>query len=94
MFDQPKVRHLRRDPRIAISFEAGGRKEFLMDHYLVLRGTARITDGGAPALLSRLAQTYLGAGVHFPPMPNPPEGFVIRMTVEKVSGSGPWEHEA
>ena len=44
-------------------------------------------------VLRRLAHVYLGPDVDFPPMPNPPAGFVIRMTVEKVSGNGRWSHE-
>ena len=91
--DQPKLRNLRRDPRIAMSFEADGRNAYGLDHYLVLRGTARVTEGGAPEILNRLAKIYIGPGVDFPPMPNPPPGFVIRMTVERVSGSGSWGAE-
>jgi len=50
-----------------------------------------LTEGGAPALLQRLAHVYLGADVVFPAMPNPPPGFKIRVTVEKVSGLGEWD---
>jgi PPOX class probable F420-dependent enzyme len=88
--DQRKLRNLRADPRVALSFAAPGRNEYGLDHYLVLRGRARVTDGGAPELLQRLARTYLGPAVPFPPMPNPPAGFVIRIDVEKVSGLGHW----
>ena len=88
--DQAKLQNLRRDPRIAISFQAPGRNDFGLDHYLVLRGRARVTEGGAPELLQRLAHIYLGPDVRFPPMPDPPPGFVIRMAVEKVSGIGSW----
>ena len=49
-----------------------------------------MTDGGAAVLLHDLAQIYIGPGTPFPPMPDPPPGFVIRVTVEKVSGNGPW----
>jgi PPOX class probable F420-dependent enzyme len=91
--DQPKLRNIRRDPRIAMSFQAEGRDPYGLDHYLVLRGRARVTEGGAAALLHRLAQVYLGAGVDFPPMPDPPAGFVIRMTVERISGNGRWSDE-
>jgi hypothetical protein len=35
--------------------ETGGRSNGL-DHYLVVHGTARITEGGAPELLQRLAR--------------------------------------
>ncbi len=88
--DQTKLRNLRRDPRIAVSFRAPGRKAYDLDNYLVLRGTARVTEGGAAKLLHDLAQIYIGPGTAFPPMPDPPPGFVIRVTVERVSGVGDW----
>lgn len=90
LHDQTKLRNLRADPRIALSFAAPGRNEYGLDHYLVLRGRARLTDGGAPELLHQLAQTYIGPGTPFPPMPDPPPGYVIRIAVEKVSGIGDW----
>jgi PPOX class probable F420-dependent enzyme len=89
LFDQPKLRNLRRDPRIALSFVTGGRNTIGLDNYLVLHGHARVTEGGAPGVLAALAKTYLGPDVVFPPMPNPPPGFVTRITVDRISGSGP-----
>jgi PPOX class probable F420-dependent enzyme len=91
MSDQAKLRNLRANPRIAMSFAAPGRTEHGLDNYLVLRGRARVTEGGAPELLQQLAYTYIGPGVRFPPMLDPPPGFVIRMTVEKIAGIGDWE---
>lgn len=52
--------------------------------------TARITEGGAAELLQRLARTYLGPDVRFPPMDNPPPGFITHIRVDRVSGVGPW----
>ena len=52
-------------------------------------GTARVTEGGAAALLQELAHTYLGPDVKFPPMDNPPPGF-IRASRWTVAGVGPW----
>ena len=88
--DQAKLRNLRRDPRIAVSFQAPGRNAYELDNYLVLRGTARVTEGGAAELLHELAQTYIAPGTPFPPMPDPPPGFVIRISVAKVAGNGDW----
>jgi PPOX class probable F420-dependent enzyme len=85
-----KVRNLERDPRIAISIEGEGLGERGLRKYLVLRGTARIQEGGAPELLQRLARVYMGPDVKYPPMEDPPPGYVIRMTPERVSGEGPW----
>jgi hypothetical protein len=50
----------------------------------------KIEVGGAPELLQQLAQIYVGPGTKFPPMPDPPPGFVIRVTADKVRGMGPW----
>ena len=88
--DQRKLRNIRRDPRVALSVTTGRRNDFGLDEYLVVDGTARITEGGAPELLQELARTYLGPDVRFPPMPDPPPGFVTRITAERVSGIGAW----
>ena len=61
-----------------------------LDGYLVVDGLARVTEGGAPELLQELARTYLGPDVRFPPMPDPPPGFVTRITPERIGGVGPW----
>jgi PPOX class probable F420-dependent enzyme len=89
MLPHRKVRNVRNDPRVAVSFEAEGRTNG-MDNYLVVYGRARITEGGAADLLQRLAESYIGPGVKFPPMENPPPGYLTRITVERVAGVGPW----
>jgi len=91
LWDQEKLRNIRADPRIALSFEVPGQVFNGLPSYLVLRGQARVTEGGAPELLQRLAHTYIGPGVTFPPMPAPPAGYVTRVTVEAVSGMGDWD---
>ncbi|HXV92700.1 MAG TPA: PPOX class F420-dependent oxidoreductase [Pseudonocardia sp.] len=85
-----KVRNLRRDPRIVLSFESDERNPIGMQHYLVVHGHARVTEGGAPELLRRLAPTFVGPGIDFPLPPNAPPGYVVRITVDRVGGSGPW----
>ena len=85
-----KVRNIRRDPRVALSIEAGTRNEIGLDEYIVIHGNARVTEGGAPELLQRLARTYLGPDVKFPPMDNPPAGYITHITVDRVGGVGPW----
>jgi PPOX class probable F420-dependent enzyme len=85
-----KVRNIERDPRVALSIEAKGVNELGLQEYLVVHGIARIQEGGAPELLQRLARTYIGPDVVFPPMPDPPPGFVTRITVERLGGVGPW----
>src|SRR5438445_11481244 len=80
LYEHRKVRNIRRDPTVALSFEAPGTNDIGMRHYVVLYGRARITEGGAPELLQRLAEIYVGPGAKFPPMPDPPPGFVTRIS--------------
>jgi PPOX class probable F420-dependent enzyme len=90
MPDQRKLRNLRRDPRIALSVASTTTNEWGLLEYLVVYGTARVSEGGAAATLQRLAHTYLGPDVVFPNMPDPPPGFVTRITPERLGGVGPW----
>jgi len=85
-----KIRNLERDPRIALSIEAPSTNDIGMRQYLVLQGTARVEAGGAPELLQRLALVHVGPDVRFPPMDDPPPGSIVRITVDKISGVGPW----
>jgi PPOX class probable F420-dependent enzyme len=87
---QQKLRNIERDPRVTMSLETGTTNAMGLREYLVVHGRARIEEGGAPELLQTLAHTYLGEGVTFPPMPDPPPGFVARTTMERLGGVGPW----
>ena len=87
---QKKLRNVRRDPRVALSVEGTELQPPGLKQYVVVHGRARITEGGAPELLQELAYRYLGPGVKFPPMPDPPAGFVLRITPERIGGVGPW----
>ena len=88
--DQQKLRNVRRDPRVVISLEGTETQPPGLKEYLVVHGTARLEPGGAPELLQRLARVYLGPGVKFPPMDDPPPGVVMRITPERLGGVGPW----
>ena len=85
-----KVRNVQRDPRVVLSLETGERNPSGLDHYLVVYGEARVQEGGAPEVLQRFAHTYLGPDVRFPPMADPPPGYVMRITPHRVTGVGPW----
>jgi PPOX class probable F420-dependent enzyme len=88
--DQRKLANLRRDPRITLSIHTADTNAYGLTEYLVVYGRARVTEGGAPELLQELARTYIGEGVKFPAMDDPPPGFVTHIAVERVAGVGPW----
>jgi PPOX class probable F420-dependent enzyme len=87
---QRKLENIRRDPRVAVSFEGSEVRPPGLREYVVVHGRATIEEGGAPELLQQLAHVHLGPDVRFPPMDDPPPGFLIRIAVERVGGIGPW----
>lgn len=85
-----KVQNMQRDPRVVISLAAETKSDFGLTEYAVIYGQASIREGGAAELLQRLAEVYMGPGVKFPPMEDPPPGYVARITVQRIGGVGPW----
>jgi PPOX class probable F420-dependent enzyme len=80
------------DSRITLSVQTGGKDAHGLDQYLVVEGTAELTDGGGLDLVNRLAQVYLGEGTVWPPPDGTgPAGHVLRITPERVRGNGPWK---
>lgn len=76
--------------RVALSLEGTEIQPPGLQQYLVVYGTPRITEGGAPQLLQELAHVYLCPDVKFPPFDDPPPGRIVHITVERVAGVGPW----
>jgi len=85
-----KVRNVERDPRVVMSIEGPGLNERGLREYLVIHGRARVQEGGAAALLQKLAHVYLGPEVVFPPPGFDAPGYVIRITPERLGGVGSW----
>jgi PPOX class probable F420-dependent enzyme len=88
--ERRKLDNIRRDPRVSLSMEGNGLNGIGLRDHLVVHGRARIVEGGGPELLQRLARTYLGPDVRFPPMDDPPPGVVVHISAERLGGSGPW----
>jgi len=83
-----KLKNIQHDARVALSMVTGGKTNGL-DNYLVINGRARVTEGGAPKLLNRLAQIYIAPGTTFAP-DGSPQGYITHITVESIRGIGPW----
>jgi PPOX class probable F420-dependent enzyme len=88
--ERRKLDNIRRDPRVCLSIEGTAINAMGLREYLVVHGTARIEEGGGPELLQRLAYTYIGPDVTFPPMEDPPPGVVVHIVPERLGGVGPW----
>lgn len=61
--------------------------------YAVVHARAAVEPGGgAWDLLSRLATVYLPPGTEFPEARRP--GYIVRYSVERIGGVGPWRQSA
>src|SRR5262245_36079852 len=89
-----KVRNVRRDRRVALSLLGDKTNAQGLREYVVVYGTARVTEGGAVDLLQRLGRIYLGPDADFPPatMRNIP-GYITRITPTRFTGIGPWSSQ-
>jgi PPOX class probable F420-dependent enzyme len=84
-----KLRNIERDPRVVLSFEAPRDRGAFLNPYAVLRARAAIEPSdGAWDLLNRLTKVYLSPATDFPAPRGP--GYIVRYSVERVSGVGPW----
>lgn len=82
--DHVKLRNIRRDPRVTLSVEADVPFEGFSP-YVVIKGIARVEEGGAVPVLRRITNDQ------FPPAgDNWPEGFVLHISPQRLSGVGPW----
>jgi PPOX class probable F420-dependent enzyme len=87
--EHKKVRNIRRDPRVALTIVHPGDVGKTLRSYILIDGTARIEEGGAPELLTTLSEALLDPN-QFPPKDAPP-GFVTHIRIDKVGGIGPWQ---
>ncbi len=91
MTDRQKLKNVRRDPRVVLSFVGPGHDAMGLQEYIVVQGQARITEGGAADLLQRLAHVYMGPDALFPPQAiRHLPGYVMRIKPERITGHGPW----
>ena len=88
-FDAKRAARLRRDPRVTLSFQARDYDGKTLFPYLVVKGHASVTDGGALEVMDHLSQWYIGPGATYPAR-DMPAGWTFRVTIDKVYGQGPW----
>ena len=86
---QRKLDNVRRDPRVAVSFEGTTMHPPGLKEYVSHMAVRRSRRAARPAA-QQLAHVYLGPDVKFPPMDDPPPGVRLRISVDRLSGIGPW----
>ena len=89
-----KAKNLGRDNRVILSIEDVERNERGYQRHLVIRGRAQLEPGPNPELMDRLAMKYTGLRRHPLALRDSPSAVVVRVTVDRMSGVGPWIDES
>src|SRR4051794_35172945 len=88
-----KLRNIQRDPRVGLSFDAPRQPGVFLNPYAVLRARATVAPSDeAWDLLNRLTKVYVSGEAEFPAPKGP--GYVVRYSVERIGGVGPWASRA
>ena len=79
-----KPRNLRSDPRVIISVQDRNEPQA----YMVIHGTATVTEAGADAHIDKLAKRFLGVDKY--PFRQPGEKrLIVRVQVDRIGGLAP-----
>jgi PPOX class probable F420-dependent enzyme len=89
-----KVRNVMREPRVVLSFDAPRKPGIMLAEHAIVQARATIEHGGAAReLLERLGKVYVGPEFEFP-APKDADGYLLRYSVERIGGVGPWAKAA
>lgn len=91
MRDNIKLRNIRRDPRVALSFDAPREPGGWLNPYAVIY--ARATVEPSPRiwdLMAKHAKVYVSPDAQFPIPEEAPPGFIVRYVITRIGGVGPW----
>lgn len=87
--ENQKVRNIRRDPRVVLSFGPRQAAGEWLDPHVILRATATVEPSpDVGPLLDRLAKVYVGPDADFPVATE--GGFLVRYAIDRIAGKGPW----
>ena len=91
MRDNVKLRNIRRDPRVALSFDAPREPGVWINPYAVVYARASV----APSdriwdLMASNARAYVSPDAELPVPEGAEPGFVVRYSITRIGGIGPW----
>ncbi len=85
-----KARNLAANPKVILSVEDTERNERGFQRHLVVHGRALIEPGPDPVLMDQLAMKYAGLRRHPLALRDSPSAVVVRVSVDRIGGLGPW----
>jgi PPOX class probable F420-dependent enzyme len=91
MRDNVKLRNIRRDPRVALSFDVPKEPGVWINPYAVMyaRGTVEPSDR-IWELMTKHAKVYVSPDAEVPAPDDAAPGFIVRYSITRIGGIGPW----
>ena len=91
MRENVKIRNIRRDPRVALSFDGPREPGNWINPYAVVYARATVEPSARIwELMDRHAKVYVEPDAEVPVPEGTPPGFIVRYSVTRVGGIGPW----
>jgi PPOX class probable F420-dependent enzyme len=91
MSDNVKLRNIRRDPRVALSFDAPREPGVWVNPYAVVYARATVEPSADIwDLMARHAKAYVSADAEVPIPEGSEPGFIVRYSISRIGGIGPW----
>lgn len=91
MRDNVKLRNIRRDPRVALSFDGPRETRSWLDPYAVLYARAVVEPSDRIwELMAKHTKAYLSSDTALPIPDDPQPGFIVRYSITRITGVGPW----
>jgi PPOX class probable F420-dependent enzyme len=91
MRDNVKLRNIRRDPRVAVSFDAPRAPGVWINPYAVVYAQATVTPSARIwDLMATHATRYVSPDAQLPVPEGSEPGFLVRYSITRVAGIGPW----
>jgi len=91
MRDNVKLRNIRRDPRVALSFDGPRQPGLWINPYAVVYARATVEPSGRIwELMAKHAKVYVSPDAEFPVPEAAEPGFIVRYSISRIGGIGPW----
>ena len=91
MRDNTKLRNMRRDQRVALSFDSAREPGVWINPYAVVYARATVEPSSRIwDLMARHAQIYVSPDAHLPVPEESEPGFIVRYSITRIGGIGPW----
>ena len=91
MRDNIKLRNIRRDPRVALSFDVPRESGVWINPYAVIYAEAAVERSPRIwELMARHAKVYVSPDAEVPVPEGSEPGFIVRYSITSIGGIGPW----